>query len=558
VDGGDEAGAVDCHPIYANESSTAPSPDGETWSTAYRDLQAALTKAESRLGVNKCAQVEVWVAQGTYTPGPSASRDASFVLKDGLAIYGGFAGTETTREQRDSTKYISILSGDLARDDAVTGGSMKENAYHVVRSQFTSASAVLDGVVLEAGYADGPFPDYDGGAIYLKSSGAHFSNVTARNSWAVQDGGGIYVDQGTPTFELVTVSNCTAARGGGFFHHSAKPVLKTVTVTGCYANGGTGGGIFNDSSDAQILDSTVNQNESASTSEAHGGALYNANSAPLVQHTTFDDNSAVHQGGGTGSIYTPDSGGAIYNSQSSPKIVDCQFARNVVIGDAEAFGGTIFDANGSKSVIVRSGFDNNRAVTVDESVPTTAYGGAIASENSTTSVYNCTFTNGQAYTGGGGVYAATSTVLVVNSVFSQTTAGGAVYIKSGTATFVNDYFSNNGGSAINGPATLVNSVVNEFTGPPLSNLLSVQYSCVIGANYGATMPPGTNRDDCLLNGDHLAAGSTAIDRGDTSALPPDVGDLDGDGNVTEAIPLDLDGKKRVVGTAVDMGPYEYQ
>ena len=42
------------------------------------------------------------------------------------------------------------------------------------------------------------------------------------------------------------------------------------------------------------------------------------------------------------------------------------------------------------------------------------------------------------------------------------------------------------------------------------------------------------------------------------AVPPDSGDLDGDANVLEQTPHDLDGLTRIVNKAVDMGAYEAQ
>ena len=65
---------------------------------------------------------------------------------------------------------------------------------------------------------------------------------------------------------------------------------------------------------------------------------------------------------------------------------------------------------------------------------------------------------------------------------------------------------------------------------------------------------------------HLRPGSPCNDAGDNTALPADVDDIDGDGNTSELLPFDRDGKMRIaedfcVGPAglppiVDMGAYE--
>ena len=80
--------------------------------------------------------------------------------------------------------------------------------------------------------------------------------------------------------------------------------------------------------------------------------------------------------------------------------------------------------------------------------------------------------------------------------------------------------------------------------------------------------PGTEDEDLRLSPD-----SPCIDAGDNDAVPPDVADLDEDGDVDEPIPVDLDGLPRFVDdplTAdtgnsgapgppiVDLGAYEYQ
>jgi len=87
-----DLGAYEYGPLYVNASATGLD-NGTSWTDAYTQLQDALSAAISG--------DEIWVAQGTYKPGDSGATTATFTLKDGVAIYGGFAGTETSRSARD-------------------------------------------------------------------------------------------------------------------------------------------------------------------------------------------------------------------------------------------------------------------------------------------------------------------------------------------------------------------------------------------------------------------------------------------------------------------------
>src|SRR5687768_4518066 len=75
-----------------------------SWANAC-DLQYALGVASSGS--------DLWVKKGTYRPTSSTNRTVSFVLKNGVALYGGFAGTETLLTQRKPATNITILSGDI-------------------------------------------------------------------------------------------------------------------------------------------------------------------------------------------------------------------------------------------------------------------------------------------------------------------------------------------------------------------------------------------------------------------------------------------------------------
>ena len=97
--------------------------DCTSWVSAC-DLQAALISATSGS--------EIWAAAGVYKPTTDpADRAATFQLKASVAVYGGFAGTETSRDQRVWATNVTILSGDLNGDDAGFTNN-GENSYHVV------------------------------------------------------------------------------------------------------------------------------------------------------------------------------------------------------------------------------------------------------------------------------------------------------------------------------------------------------------------------------------------------------------------------------------------
>jgi hypothetical protein len=147
--GAHEYQPVIIHRLYVN-SSAAPSGDGETWTTAYRFLQDALSRAGSDPAVT-----EVWVAGGLYepdraaaNPAGSADRAATFHLLGGVALYGGFPGQlgqEDDFSVRDLAVWPSILSGDLGRNDGPNYANNGENSYSVVRADSVGPETVLDG-----------------------------------------------------------------------------------------------------------------------------------------------------------------------------------------------------------------------------------------------------------------------------------------------------------------------------------------------------------------------------------------------------------------------------
>ena len=153
--------------ICVDADASGPSFNGLSWTTAYTNVQDALAAATTGN--------EIWVAEGVYYPDEGAgqtagNQTASFFLESGVAIYGGFAATETLRTQRDWDTHITVLSGDLAGNDTADAHSVvldwenvvgTDNTYQIVTAGYydwgsgmdvtVDTTAVLDGFAITAG-----------------------------------------------------------------------------------------------------------------------------------------------------------------------------------------------------------------------------------------------------------------------------------------------------------------------------------------------------------------------------------------------------------------------
>ena len=212
------------------------SGDGMSWANASSDLQAMID------AVHHLGGGEIWVAKGKYiSPVEVSMQDQDgFVMRNNVAIYGGFAGYETLLNQRNWKNNVTILSGD--------------NRARVINNPYSSDdllnnSAVLDGFTLTAGSNINP-PMYRGntgrgGAVFNSYASPVFRNLIITDSQA-EWGGGMYIMDGSPLIENVTISNNKAKGefsgiGGGLFVGYGQPQLKNVIISGNEAESSSGG-----------------------------------------------------------------------------------------------------------------------------------------------------------------------------------------------------------------------------------------------------------------------------------------------------------------------------
>jgi hypothetical protein len=520
--------------IYV-DSSAAPGGDGSSWSAAYRHLQDALPTALDG--------DEIWVAQGTYRPDqgtgiPDGKRDTSFHLKRGVALYGGFDGTETERSDRnpDPATNGTVLSADLSRDDSSRYTNRSDNALHVIIADSTTDSTtVLDGFALSGA---------DGGGFYLGaslSSGKRAAPPPDAPCDSLASWGGGICNRGHPTFSnLLLEKNRKHVAAALYNARGTRPTFQNVTIE---ENRGELSVIENYNSSAMfgnvIVENNVNE---------YGPTLLNTNSSTRFRNVVFQNNQGTHPSLiGEGAVLNDNSdpvfigvtfdgnlgtdGGAMTNLASTPLLINVKFANNGVTGD----GGALHNLGGSSPYLFNVLFYNN--FTTDFF---SGNGGAIYNcEDCAPRIVNATFignnTDARESTDGrgGAMYNAGSPV-VRNSIFWNNEAeheGNQIYNAGSAAADVDTSLVQGGYSA--GSPNLI------FSGDPL-----------------IADPSG---------GDfNLTEGSPALDAGGNDYLPPDTLDLDADGDSSETLPLDLEGTPRIndndaseeTPARVDLGAYE--
>jgi len=326
-------GGLDCSTLLCTlcVDDNAPSGgSGECWLSPLKDLQTALSAADGL--IPSCSQgVQIWVAEGTYLPSSTGDRAASFVLRDNVSIFGGFAGTESAISQRTPSAHVTVLSGDLSSNDVAPFTNNGENSLHVVTGVNNASSAALDGVTIKGGNADTDTGyGAKGGGMYVKTGSPKIVGVTflqnfAGGNFAYAGGGALYIEDAKPSISSSTFRENLAACGTGY-------------------NGG--GAIYSyGASSTRLQDVLFLGNRTTAGSGAYqgGGAIYAFGisvplASPAAALTVVNARFLGNFAGSQDHQYS--GGGAILALDTQFTIVNSAFAGNSTTGAAR--GGALY------------------------------------------------------------------------------------------------------------------------------------------------------------------------------------------------------------------------
>jgi hypothetical protein len=310
--------------------------DGLTWNSAFNDL-------EDGLAAVKNPGDQVWVAAGIYTPTATGDETSSFIIPNGVALYGGFKGNETNLAGRgDPADNPSILDGNIAPDDA---GDID----HLITIDNVS-NVIVDGFTLVDAYADGAVQA--GGGVLVVDSSATLRNLDIQRCFAFPPstfsrGGGIAVLGGSSvSLSDSNIEQCSAWTGGGLYAES--PMIITDVEFDTNTANSSGGAIrFAGGGVSEIVDCLFLFND---TLNGSGGAIRCdftdtfSTAALLISESRFVGNIAR----------SSSSGGAIsFTGIGEHEIQRSGFYANV----SNQFGGAIdHDGNQSSQLLVENSF----------------------------------------------------------------------------------------------------------------------------------------------------------------------------------------------------------
>ncbi|MBN2378144.1 MAG: hypothetical protein JXD22_17230 [Sedimentisphaerales bacterium] len=482
--------------------------------------------------------------------------------------------------KRTALIFLILLWGtSLAFCDELTVNTNESADYRTIQAAIDAAGSG-DTIVVNPGcYQECII--VTGKSVTLRSSNPTDETVVAKT---IIDGSGLGTvvtfgpDAGTDTLlSGFTITGGKANLGGGI---SCGPEM-TGRIENCLIkdNSATGGGGIYINGGNPLLTNCKFENNQAELSSGNGGGLLIANgSSSVVSKCTFVGNRANNSGGGSACL-----------GPGKPKFVDCVFQDN----SAGFAGGGLNSSQNCNPALLGCSFIANSAKSGGgggwhHTGRANDDNGDEFDRDLDPAIFNCSFKGNTASTGGGVKVVATN-ALFVNCLFAANravyTGGGLLSSWQGTSgsqpqlincTFAGNLAGSFGGgiSSNNSRATLRNCIVwgnRDSSGEGFSAQLhdsskvyhqqdssEIKFCCVQGwtatqnglGNLGKdpmfVRSPGlVGLSDEDSYGDlKLRPGSPCIDAAKSDYLPPDIFDLDEDGDTDATIALDINNKIR--------------
>ncbi|MDR2480428.1 MAG: right-handed parallel beta-helix repeat-containing protein [Treponema sp.] len=428
--------------------------DGRNWAHATRDLQWLIDNFNKDNTPDTDDDYEIWIARGTIRPTwawarldpsdplypdpsdlwyplpdpqyrPEWAEDVQpaqrtmdnwcIVLKNGIKIYGGFAGTEVHEADKNNR--------DIRANETRLSGEMPENGKtrHLLVAVGINAPTVVDGITVMDSIAGGRADPLQINKVYLGDG------YTINSIWY---GAGLHNINCTRDllYSRVTVTACWTMYGGGVYNRSASPVFQNCTII-ANSTDSYGGGILNVVNSAPLFKDCFIESNQAKT---NGGGIYNvSNSTPEFENCRIRGNQSAN-------------GGAIYNTAASPVFRNSEIISNIATGT----GGAVYNAANSQPRFENCHIQSNRAG---------SQGGAIYNTASSPVFVDSEILANSANMGGGVYNAASSSPRFERSLIEANTVpntganvGGGIYNNASVPVLTNTRVVNNTGHGIYG------------------------------------------------------------------------------------------------------------
>lgn len=271
---------------YVDSLSACSGSCGHSWQDPFGEIQDAIDAAT--------AGDEIWVKGGTYL------LTLTIDVNKSVDLYGGFAGTESSRGQRDWETNITTIDG-----------------FDSIRCVLVTEDSIIDGFHITNGYTE-----------YIEEEGLEDYASDYQEGY----GGGLYNDEADLTIRNCTFSDNYASQDGGAVnnHSSSLSIADSVFTENQSDGSGAALRLWHPvyGGYPTLERCTFSSN---TTLNGTGGAIDAAYTSPIITHCIFEGNQA----------YT---GAAIYDHEATDevgaqpaRITNCLFIDNI----ADHWGGAI-------------------------------------------------------------------------------------------------------------------------------------------------------------------------------------------------------------------------